>query len=233
MNRRHRSAQLAGRASVQLHTLIFFSDEKDDNTTTTTTNRRTASSKKFEEDAYVLDVDTTEQIQPSLTVIVPRYGIEGRIRLPISSDDPNLQRFPEQHKITYNVVTSTASSDDVDSKKDTANTAATATTVSIQVFDKVRVNIWVQREEDHKRELIIDLVRPEFKKKQNNGKEKEENNEKVQEEEDDDDDDDDEKRRNNKKINNGTPKRRISKEAVNENNNDDDKKSKKKRRRRS
>merc|ERR1712137_611629 len=42
MNRRHRSAQLAGRASVQLHTLLFFSGEAGGVTV----------------DAYVLDVDT-------------------------------------------------------------------------------------------------------------------------------------------------------------------------------
>ena len=40
MNRRHRSAQLAGRASVQLHTLIFFSGASN-----------------TEEDAFVLDVE--------------------------------------------------------------------------------------------------------------------------------------------------------------------------------
>ena len=62
MNRRHRSAQLAGRASVQLHTLIFFSGDG-----------------AKEEDAYVLDVDTAEASEPSFTVMVPRYGIEGRV----------------------------------------------------------------------------------------------------------------------------------------------------------
>ena len=119
MNRRHRSAQLAGRASVQLHTLIFFDS---------TTSR--------EEDAYVLDVETAEKSEPSFTVIVPRYGIEGRVTLGIAQDDPKLIRLPNDHKITY------------DNKS------------SIQVFDKVRVSISVQTDVDHQRELVIKLVDP-------------------------------------------------------------------------
>jgi exosome complex exonuclease DIS3/RRP44 len=119
MNRRHRSAQLAGRASVQLHTLIFF-----------------ASTKATEEDAYVLDVETAEQSDPSFTVIVPRYGIEGRVILPIEVDDPKLVRMPNEHKIVYD------------------------NTTSIQVFDKIRVSIHVQSDFDHQRELVIKLIDP-------------------------------------------------------------------------
>ena len=119
MNRRHRSAQLAGRASVQLHTLIFFD-----------------SAKAKEEDAYVLDVETAEKSDPSFTVIVPRYGIEGRVSLALNPDDPKLVRIPNEHKIVY------------DNK------------ASIQVFDKVRVSISVQTDLDHQRELLIKLVDP-------------------------------------------------------------------------
>eukprot|EP00980_Cylindrotheca_fusiformis_P030799 scaffold25436_cov127-Cylindrotheca_fusiformis.AAC.7 len=119
MNRRHRSAQLAGRASVQLHTLIFF-----------------ASNNATEEDAYVLDVETAEQSDPSFTVIVPRYGIEGRIILPIEGEDPKLVRIPNEHKIVYDDKT------------------------SIQVFDKIRVRIHVQTDFDHQRQLVIKLIDP-------------------------------------------------------------------------
>ena len=126
MNRRHRAAQLAGRASVQLHTLIFFSGDG-----------------AKEEDAFVLDVDTAEKSEPAFRVIVPRYGIEGRVTIPIDVDDPKLQRFPDQHKITY---------------QHQPNDKA----MSIQVFDKVRVNIWVKNSQDYQRELIIDLVEPQF-----------------------------------------------------------------------
>lgn len=119
MNRRHRSAQLAGRASVQLHTLIFFSgyDTK-------------------EEDAYILDIETAEKSDPSFTVIVPRYGIEGRVSLPIDPEDPKLFREPKQHKLIYDQTT------------------------SLQVFDKVKVGIMVRELQDHQRELVIKLVSP-------------------------------------------------------------------------
>lgn len=123
MNRRHRSAQLAGRASVQLHTLIFFSGDG-----------------AKEEDAYVLDVETAEASDPSFTVIVPRYGIEGRVSLAhISADDPNLQRDAENHRLTYN--------------KD-------GKAISVRVFDKVRVKIWVREVQEHQKELVLDLLEP-------------------------------------------------------------------------
>lgn len=125
MNRRHRSAQLAGRASVQLHTLIFFSGDG-----------------AKEEDAYVLDVETAEASEPSFTVMVPRYGIEGRVNVShISPTDPNLVRNSAKHQITYNLGSSSC---------------------TIQVFDKVRVKIWVREMEDHQRELVLDLVEPQF-----------------------------------------------------------------------
>ena len=129
MNRRHRAAQLAGRASVQLHTLIFFSGANSDK----------------EEDAYVLDVDTSERAEPSFTVIVPRYGIEGRVKLPnISADDPNLVRHIEQHRVQY---------------KDPKTGEVTA---SVQVFEKVRVKIWVRTIQENQKELVLDLIEPIF-----------------------------------------------------------------------
>jgi exosome complex exonuclease DIS3/RRP44 len=125
MNRRHRSAQLAGRSSVQLHTLLFF-----------------AGGDAKHEMGYVLDVETASSSEPSCAVFVPRYGIEGRVKLPIRADDPQLARYPEEHKLVY---------------KDS---------VSIQVFDKVTVAIWVKESEDHHRELVIDLVDPIFVEEQ-------------------------------------------------------------------
>lgn len=118
MNRRHRSAQLAGRSSVQLHTLIFFSGDGD-----------------REEDAYVLDVDTTST-EPSFSVIVPRYGIEGRVRM--EGISPSLLESDE-HRLCYH--------------GDTGE-------LSIQVFDKIKVRIWVRELEDHQRELVLNLVSP-------------------------------------------------------------------------
>jgi len=137
MNRRHRAAQLAGRASVQLHTLIFFATGDGDGGGEMKGARK--------EDAYVLDVDTSSNSEPSFSVIVPRYGIEGRVKLPhISGDDPNLERFPQEHRIAY--------------KSESSSSAA----ASIQVFDKVRIRIWVREMEDHQRELVLDLLSPRF-----------------------------------------------------------------------
>lgn len=125
MNRRHRSAQLAGRASVQLHTLIFFSGDG-----------------AKEEDAYVLDVETAEASDPSFTVIVPRYGIEGRVSLShIAADDPNLTRDAEKHQLSFKTREKT---------------------VSVRVFDKVRVRIWVREVQEHQKELVLELLEPQF-----------------------------------------------------------------------
>jgi exosome complex exonuclease DIS3/RRP44 len=121
MNRRHRAAQLAGRASVQLHTLIFF-----------------GSGPPKEEDAYVLDVETAEKADPSIRLMVPKYGIEGQVKLPVPCDDPKLIRLPNENKIVYNK------------------------NISIQVFDKVRVKIWVREIEAYQRELVMELISPSF-----------------------------------------------------------------------
>jgi exoribonuclease R len=125
MNRRHRAAQLAGRASVQLHTLIFFAGDD-----------------AREEDAYVLDIETAEKSEPSISVMVPRYGIEGRVKIPVLYDDPELVRFPNEHRIAYR------------------------TNTSIQVFDRIRVKLWVREVHDYQRELVIELVTPSFEPKE-------------------------------------------------------------------
>ena len=107
---------------MQLHTLIVFSGEGGEK----------------EEDAYVLDVETNESSEPSFTVIVPRYGIEGRVNLShIKADDENLLRDVAKHSISYKGVT-------------------------IQVFDKVRIKIWVKEERDSQNELMLNLISPDF-----------------------------------------------------------------------
>lgn len=131
MNRRHRAAQLAGRASVQLHTLIFF-----------------GSSSGKEEDAYVLDVETAENSDPSIRVIVPKYGIEGQVKLTVKCDDPKLIRLPKENKIVFNK------------------------NISLQVFDKVRVKIWVREVQAYQRELVIELISPSFASSEQSNKRK-------------------------------------------------------------
>lgn len=140
MNRRHRAAQLAGRASVQLHTLLFFAGEAGGKV----------------EEAYVLDVDTSERGDgdggepPSFTVIVPRYGIEGRVKLGRGSDDDaggEWKRDAERHRIEYRW-------------KDPAS--GEGRSASVTVFEKVRVRIWVRTVQENQRELVLDLVSPVF-----------------------------------------------------------------------
>ncbi|KAL9187896.1 hypothetical protein ACHAXT_006274 [Thalassiosira profunda] len=132
MNRRHRAAQLAGRASVQLHTLIFFAGGED--------GEEGGGAK--EEDAYVLDVATSPNSEPSFSVMVPRYGIEGKVRLTnIDGKDECLVRDPERHRLGYK---------DAETGKMLA---------SVTVFDKVRVKIWVRKTRD-RRELVVDLLEP-------------------------------------------------------------------------
>jgi exosome complex exonuclease DIS3/RRP44 len=145
MNRRHRAAQLAGRASVQLHTLIFFAGD-DDADEKEGSSSGTGGGDAKEEDAYVLDVDTADGHDPSFTVMVPRYGIEGRVKIPVVADDPNLERNALQHKLIYK------QGDQV---------------VSVQVFDKVRVRIWVKEVQEHQRKLVLDLLEPKFDSKSN------------------------------------------------------------------
>ena len=131
-NRRDRAAQLAGRASVQLHTLIFFAGGEDGG----------EGGGAKEEDAYVLNVETSPNSEPSFSVMVPRYGIEGKVRLTkISGKDECLVRDPEKHRLGY---------------KDAKTGKMLA---SVAVFSKVRVKIWVRSSRDRK-ELVVDLLEP-------------------------------------------------------------------------
>ena len=71
--------------------------------------------------------------------MIPRYGIEGRVKLGIIANDPGLERFPADHRIKY-------------AKDDSS--------LSIRVFDKVRVRIWVRESQGDQRELVLDLIDP-------------------------------------------------------------------------
>ena len=73
--------------------------------------------------------------------MVPRYGIEGKVRLPNLDKDECLVRDPEKQRLLY---------------KDASTGEILA---SVAVFDKVRVKIWVKSSRDRK-ELIVDLLDP-------------------------------------------------------------------------
>merc|ERR1712182_187367 len=64
INYRHRNAQFAGRASVELHTLIFFRD------------------KSVTAGARIMSVKSN-----GLVVLVPKYGIEGPVLLAGDGED--------------------------------------------------------------------------------------------------------------------------------------------------
>jgi hypothetical protein len=71
-------------------------------------------------------------------VIVPRYGIEGRVRLPhLTALDENIKRDAEKHSISHKGT-------------------------KIQVFDKVRVRISVKVLQETQKELMLDLIQPVF-----------------------------------------------------------------------
>jgi exosome complex exonuclease DIS3/RRP44 len=63
MNRRHRNAQLAGRKSVEMHTIMFFKAKGDTVV-----------------EGYVTDVREVDDVV-KIGVFVPRYGIEGSAKL--------------------------------------------------------------------------------------------------------------------------------------------------------
>lgn len=81
MNRRHRAAQHAQRASVSIHTLIFFR------------------SKPAVETAYVLTVSPEND---NLVVLVPRFGIEGSVS--ILSATESLEQTSISHDAVKHLV---------------------------------------------------------------------------------------------------------------------------------
>ncbi|CAM9533622.1 unnamed protein product [Discosporangium mesarthrocarpum] len=108
MNRRHKAAQLAGRASVALHTELYF----EQNPT--------------EEDAYVLSVDNA-----TLSVIVPRFGIDGKIKL--DPGEGELLFDAQEKRLTYVPKTEEEGSQE-----------------TVQVLDKVRIRVDVVNTSDHR-----------------------------------------------------------------------------------
>jgi hypothetical protein len=72
INHRHRMAQMCGRASSELYTLLFFRG------------------KRVEEDALVISVRSN-----GIRVLIPRYGIEGAIRLVSAEEEEALQNMAQ------------------------------------------------------------------------------------------------------------------------------------------
>lgn len=94
MNRRHRAAQLAQRASTQLYTTLYFKERarkllKDqeannmdvDGSSGANVDEDVLNERAAEEvDAFVMSIESD-----SLIVLIPRFGLEGRLTLPTSN----------------------------------------------------------------------------------------------------------------------------------------------------
>ncbi|CAM9803551.1 unnamed protein product [Scytosiphon promiscuus] len=119
MNRRHRSAQLAGRASVALHTEMYFANNPT------------------EEDAFVMSVDKSK-----VSVIVPRFGIEGSIDL--DAGEGELKFDKKSLRLVYEPPSS----------------AGQEPHATIQIMDKVRVYVDVVNNAQHQGARMT-LVSPE------------------------------------------------------------------------
>ncbi|KAL4172540.1 hypothetical protein KRP22_007704 [Phytophthora ramorum] len=116
LNRRHHAAQLAGRASVTLHTVLYFQQYPT----------RT--------DAVITKVKNN-----GVGVLLPRFGIEGMIFLcdKDEQDDEDVVRFDGNHH-TLTLV-----------QKDNRK---------LQVFDRVRVKVYVALTFGNRQELKMDLL---------------------------------------------------------------------------
>lgn len=78
MNRRHKAAQHVQRASVNLYTLLYFRE------------------RAVEEDAYILSLKPE-----SLSVLVPRFGVEGSISIAsMGWNTEDLMLSPDQCTMT-------------------------------------------------------------------------------------------------------------------------------------
>ena len=89
LNKRHKLAQLCGRASVQLYTVLFFKE------------------KSVVEDAHIIRV-----LENGIVVMVPAYGLEGVVTVTSDADGANSafeydaannRLFSKAHKVAFNL----------------------------------------------------------------------------------------------------------------------------------
>ena len=108
MNNRHRMAQLCGRASVNLHTLIFFRD------------------KVVVTDAVIMNIRSN-----TIYVLVQKYGMEVPIKFGDKTDDWSF---------------------------DDATLTLSLPNFTFQVFDQLKVKIYVQQLKHHRQKLVVEVV---------------------------------------------------------------------------
>lgn len=129
LNVRHRNAQLAGRASVELHTLVFFKDK-----------------------VVLADARVTKVQSNGLIVFVPKFGIEG----PVFFDKHEKSVEDMDVKITEAKITDNLHSLTFDEENQTISSSDGS--VKYTIFDTCAVRITVKEGVGQRRTLLLELV---------------------------------------------------------------------------
>ncbi|KAG2423316.1 hypothetical protein HXX76_015463 [Chlamydomonas incerta] len=136
LNKRHRNAQMAGRGSVELHTLIFFKDR-----------------------TTVADARVTKVKANGLVVFVPKYGIEGPVYLAPKLDKNNAAAPAAASGSAAGGGAASGSGSRQFLLDEEAQTVTAADgSVRYSVFDKCAVRIAVEEGVAHRRSLVLTLV---------------------------------------------------------------------------
>ena len=133
LNKRHLNSQLAGRASAALHTHIFFQG------------------KLVVEPAMVMSLQSG-----AVTVLVPRFGVEHRVRLgPKSAVNAGAAK-------ARNTVLAAAAATEEQCHYDASSQCITGPTpdLHLQVFDAVTAALFVQQLPHGRRALRVAIVHP-------------------------------------------------------------------------
>jgi hypothetical protein len=136
MNRRHKAAQLAQRASTQLHTLLFFHK------------------KPMTERAYVMAIhvglEPGAHSHSKIDVIVPRFGIEGSIYL--EETFAALVSATNQIEFNFDSEKHILAVTRVDASKEKRSI------MTLQVFDSIEVTISVLESDSGNKTLKLSLA---------------------------------------------------------------------------
>ena len=136
LNLRHRNAQLAGRASVELHTVIFFKERQ-----------------------ILADARVTRVKSNGLIVFVPKFGIEGPVFLPAVEEKDRSQAGPGAAAAVGSRVSGIAKEGGAfifDEEKQTVRN--TSSTIQYTIFDPCAVRIFVEEGAGRRRTLVLELV---------------------------------------------------------------------------
>ncbi|GAX77417.1 hypothetical protein CEUSTIGMA_g4862.t1 [Chlamydomonas eustigma] len=148
LNKRHHNAQMAGRASVELHTLIFF-------------NGRTV----------VADARITKVKTNGLIVFVPKFGIEGPVYLTPSAARKNSKADAGKQKSQNGSAAGGGSNKRSNDKagaveeeqgfildEETQSVASRDGSTRYAVFEPCAVRITVEEGVGHRKQLVLSLV---------------------------------------------------------------------------